>query len=433
MAEMAVLDAIRRQFELYGFAPIETRSVEPLDQLLSKGETDKEIYLLRRLQARPGDADTGMGLHFDLTVPFARYVLQNRASLRFPFKRYQIQKAWRGERPQEGRYREFYQADIDIIDERQLPLHFDAEMPRVLHEVLAGLPIPPVRILINNRKVLEGFYRGIEVSEVATVLRIVDKLDKAGEAAIRDMLKREAALTDTQADFCIALAAIRECDRSFADKIGQLGVKNDMLQHGIEELLYVMESLSDLPRGSVEVDLHIARGFDYYTGTVYEGIMVGHESLGAVCSGGRYDELATLGTSTKFPGVGVSIGVSRILGRLFGQGLLKASRKTPTCVLVTVASESEREDSNRVARILRRRDICCEVAPKAAKYGQQIRYAADKGVPYVWFPRTGTSTEHEVLDLCSRKQTVADIQSWMPDAKEMQPQISYGSLPVSEK
>src|SRR3712207_2379717 len=175
MIELRVIDRLRETFELYGFAPLETRSVEPLDQLLRKGETSKEVYVLRRLQADEAGGDSDLGLHFDLTVPFARYVLENAGRLQFPFRRYQIQKVWRGERPQEGRYREFLQADIDIVDRDTLPFHYDAEMPLVIGDALGGLPIPPVRIQVNNRKVCEGFYRGVGLTDPEAALRAIDR------------------------------------------------------------------------------------------------------------------------------------------------------------------------------------------------------------------------------------------------------------------
>src|SRR5919108_4253327 len=181
LAEQELLDRLRAAFELHGFVPVETRAVERLEHLLKQGETDKEIYVLRRLQAKASEDDSDLGLHYDLTVPFARYVLERRGQLVFPLRRYQIQKSWRGERPQEGRYREFYQADIDVVGQDSLALAHDAELPRVLHEVLAGLPIPPVRLLVNNRKVLEGAYRAIGVDDVQGALRTVDKLTRLGE------------------------------------------------------------------------------------------------------------------------------------------------------------------------------------------------------------------------------------------------------------
>ena len=200
IAELAVLDRIRATFELYGFAPLETRAVEPLDQLLRKGETSKEVYVLRRLHAAgDGPADDALGLHFDLTVPFARYVLENAGKLQFPFRRYQIQRAWRGERPQEGRYREFTQADIDVVDRDTLPLHYEVEMPLVVGDALGGLPIPPIRILVNNRKLCEGYYRGLGIGDPEAALRAIDKLDKIGPAGVAALLTETAGATEAQA------------------------------------------------------------------------------------------------------------------------------------------------------------------------------------------------------------------------------------------
>ena len=208
MIEQYVLDRIRATFELYGFAPLETRAVEPLDTLLSKGETSKEVYLLRRLQ-EDADArgDDTLGLHFDLTVPFARFVVENSGKLTFPFRRYQIQKVWRGERPQEGRYREFLQADIDVVDRDTLPFHYDTEMPLVIGDAFRSLPIPRARIQVNNRKVCEGFYRGLGLADTDQVLRTVDKIDKIGPEKVAALLVETAGATDAQAAACLELAA----------------------------------------------------------------------------------------------------------------------------------------------------------------------------------------------------------------------------------
>src|SRR6185369_5164989 len=220
LAEQQVLDRLRRTFELYGFAPLETRAVEPLDQLLRKGETSKDVYLLRRLQADPEAGDDGsLGLHFDLTVPFARFVLENAGKLQFPFRRYQIQKAWRGERPQEGRYREFLQADIDVVDRETLPFHYDVEIPLIIGDALGGLPITPVRVLTNNRKLCEGFYRGLGLTDPAAALRAVDKLDKIGPDRVADLLAETAGASTEQAKACLALAEISAEDASFADAV----------------------------------------------------------------------------------------------------------------------------------------------------------------------------------------------------------------------
>ena len=425
LIEQFIIDRVRKNFELFGFAPIETRAIEPLQWLLKKGETDKEIYGVHRLQAEAGEEAVDWGLHFDLTIPFARYVLQFRNQLRFPMKRYQIQKVWRGERPQEGRYREFYQADIDVIGEKELPLYYDAEMPRLLHQVLAALPLPPVQILFNNRKILEGFYRGLGITAVDQVLRTVDKLDKIGQDAIYVLLTGECGLTEHQAKKCLEISRIRGFGTEVIAAVKGLQVEGELLATGLTELDFVMQSLQDLPPGVVCADLHIARGLDYYTGTVYEGIMPDYPELGAVCSGGRYDNLASV-AATKLPGVGVSIGITRILGGLLKQGLLKVSRKTPACVLVALPSEATLHLANATATRLRQRGINCEVFHAAAKYGKQIRYAEKKGIPLVWFPPMEASDNHEVRDIRSGKQIVADPDTWMPAPEDRSVQVILG-------
>src|SRR3954466_12780556 len=227
LVEQKILDGLRSSFELFGFAPVETRSVELLETLLAKGETDKEIYVLRRLGAGADEGDAGFGLHYDLTVPFARYAVQNYNELTFPFKRYQIQKAWRGERPQEGRYREFLQADIDVIDRGSLALSFDAEILSVVHEALSAAPFPPVVFHVNNRKLTEGFMRGLGVPEEALVpaMRTLDKLDKVGEEGVRSMLD----LPPDQTEALLDLAAISSGTDSFIDAVRALGPRHDML------------------------------------------------------------------------------------------------------------------------------------------------------------------------------------------------------------
>ncbi|GAA0899574.1 histidine--tRNA ligase [Virgisporangium ochraceum] len=365
--ENTFVERVRRVFELHGFAPVETRAVEPLDQLLRKGETSKEVYTLRRLQAAPeGDEKENLGLHFDLTVPFARYVLENAGRLHFPFRRYQIQKVWRGERPQEGRYREFRQADIDIVDRDSLALHYDYEVPVVAAEALAALPIPQVTVHTSNRKLAQGFYQGLEIADPPAVLRVVDKLDKIGPEKVATELRDTLGLSDAQATACLSLAGIATPDPSFAERVRALGVKSDLLDEGLHELTVVMEAANGLVPGLLLADLSIARGLDYYTGTVYEAKMRGFEKAGAVGAGGRYDNLAESG-SDRFPGVGISLGITRILGLLFGAGALAASRQVPACVLVAVTSEETRAASDSVAAALRRRGIATEVAPAAAK------------------------------------------------------------------
>ncbi|GIE89158.1 histidine--tRNA ligase [Actinoplanes regularis] len=422
MIEQFTLDKIRSTFELYGFAPLETRAVEPLETLLSKGETSKEVYLLRRLQDTadaPAKGEDQLGLHFDLTVPFARFVVENHGKLQFPFRRYQIQKVWRGERPQEGRYREFLQADIDVVNRDTLPFHFDTEMPLVIGDVFRSLPIPPVVIQVNNRKVCEGFYRGLGLADTGEVLRTVDKLDKIGPEKVAALLVETAGATDAQAAACLKLAEISASDGSFVDRVRALGVDAPLLDEGLSELLQVVETAGEHAPGLVRAELKIARGLDYYTGTVYETQMRGYEQHGSICSGGRYETLASVG-NTRFPGVGISIGVSRMLGLLFKQDALSVSRSVPTCVVVALPSDDQRAECDRIAAALRKRGIPTEVAPTAAKFGKQIQFADRRGIPYVWFPGSPST----VKDIRSGEQVEADASTWMPPAADVHPLVT---------
>jgi histidyl-tRNA synthetase len=421
IVEQFVLDRIRETFELHGFSSVETRSVEPLDQLASKGEIDKEVYTVRRLHAEPGRVDD-LGLHFDLTVPFARYVLENAHLLQFPFRRYQIQKVWRGERPQEGRYREFTQADIDIINPTELAAHHDVELPLVtlgaFERLHRDLGLPPVLMRVNNRKLAQGFYSGLEIEDTAAVLRTVDKIDKIGGDRVRDLLT-EQGLSTVQADACVALAQISAPDESFVDAVRALGVKHEQLDEGLELLSDVVRTAAHYAPDRLVADLKIARGLDYYTGTVYETELQGHESLGSVSSGGRYDSLANDGR-TSYPGVGLSIGVTRMLAPLLTRQRLRASRSVPTVVLVAVDAEETRADAIAVAEQLRARGISAEVAPRADKYGRQIRYADRRGIPYVWF---GSAASSEVKDLRTGEQLPADAGRWQPPEEDRRPRV----------
>ncbi|MCV2394541.1 histidine--tRNA ligase [Actinotalea sp. M2MS4P-6] len=432
IVEQHVLDVLRDTFELHGYVGIETRAVEPLDQLLRKGETSKEIYLLRRLQEddeRPADrghreTEQGLGLHFDLTVPFARYVLENAGRLTFPFKRYQIQKVWRGERPQDGRFREFAQADIDVVGLGDLPYHYEVEVPLVVAEAfgrLRSIGMPPVQVLVNNRKVVEGFARGLGLDDVDAVLRSVDKLDKVGPEVVAELLAAEADATTVQAEAVLALAAVRGSDTAVVDDVRALaaahGAGSELLEVGLAELAQLLEAAAVTAPGTLVADLKIARGLDYYTGSVYETVLVGHEHLGSICSGGRYDSLASDGATT-YPGVGISVGVSRLVSRLLSAELVTVTRTVPSAVLVAVTDEAGRADSDRIAAALRARGIPTEVAPTAAKFGKQIRHADRRGIPFVWFPDSG-----EVKDIRSGEQVPADPDSWDPPADDLRPRV----------
>lgn len=427
--EQAVLDRLRDVFERHGFAPLETPAVESLDQLLRKGEIDKEVYVLRRLHADDSDETSdrsALGLHFDLTVPFARYVLEHAGHLEFPFRRYQIQKVWRGERPQEGRFREFTQADIDVVARDVLAFHHDVEVARVMAEALAALDfLPPLRLQVNNRRLIEGFYQGLGAPDVAAVMRVVDRLDKLPAAVIAGQLRDEAGLDDEQAAQCLRLAEIRAGDSSFVERVRALGVEHELLDTGLAELAAVIDGCAAVIDGcaaitgvTVEADLRIARGLDYYTGTVFETRMAGFESLGSICSGGRYESLASDG-KVSYPGVGISLGVTRLLLPLLQRGVLTASRSVPSAVLVALPDEEARPACDAIAQALRRRGIATEVAATPQKYGKQIRYAERRGIPFVWFP----GAPHEVKDIRSGEQVVADPASWTPPENDLRPQV----------
>jgi histidyl-tRNA synthetase len=421
IVEDRFVEAIRTRFELAGFAPLRSRAIEPLSTLLSKGETDKEIFTLSRLQAGDDDEGDKLGLHFDLTVPFARFVGERAGSLHFPFKRYQIQPAWRGERPQEGRYREFLQADADVIGKGSLPLHYDAELPALLIGILDALPMPPATIRINNRKILDGFMSGLGIEDVTGTLRKVDKLGKIGEAKLEALLRE--SVDERQARAVLALCRIRTPDASFADAVRELGVSSATLDVGLAELATVMDGNRHLRAGAVVADLSIARGFDYYTGTVYEGTMAGFERVGAVCSGGRYDDLVAQGAESReaYPGVGVSIGVSRILGLLIGRGHLVASRATPTCVLVALNDAGHRADAAAIAHELRSRGIAAEPYHEPESYKKQLRWAQRLGIPYVWFHEG--ERKHSVKNMTDGTQTEADLATWQPAPELLRPAI----------
>ncbi|WP_130874021.1 histidine--tRNA ligase [[Pseudopropionibacterium] massiliense] len=425
LVENQVLATITSTFELHGFAPIETRAVEPLDQLSRKGEIDKEIYVVRRLHAQAGETDE-LGLHFDLTVPFARYVLEHSGHLSFPFRRYQVQKVWRGERPQEGRYREFTQADIDIVGRDRLADHHDAEIPLVALDVFGklhrDLGLPPVSIRVNNRKLSEGFYRGLGIDDTAAVLQRVDKYDKVGPDVVVELLTEQVGLSESQARACVALAGIRSEDESFVDQVRALGVTHELLDEGLTDLASLIRIARGTEPGRVVADLRIARGLDYYTGTVYETLLLGSEKLGSVASGGRYDSLASDGRTT-FPGVGYSFGVTRILAPLIGRGALTTTRGVPSAVLVAVDSEDTRDRAISVARRLRERGIACEVAPRADKFGRQIRFAERRGIPFVWF---GADLDDSVKDIRSGEQLPAAPDAWRPPAEDATPRVIRG-------
>lgn len=415
IVELQWLDRIRAIFESYGYAPIETRSIEPVEVLLKQGDTDKEIYAIRRLLAEPGeDATPEHALHYDMTVPMARYVAANLNELVFPFKRYQMQKAWRGERPQEGRFREFYQCDIDVIDTREIPLHFDAEMPAIVFETLDALGVGPSVTKLNNRKILAGYYEGLGIADAANAIRIVDKLDKIGAKGVSEMLAKELSLSPDAIGKILALTEIRGTDAAILGQVEKLGVKSETLEKGLFELGFVMKELERFPKGSFVADLSIARGLAYYTGSVYETKLADFPDFPTVCGGGRYDNLVGSLINRRLPGIGISIGLTRIFWKLQKEGRLKPTRKTPTDILVVFPRGGDYASVAAAARTLRARGLKVEMYHEDRKFDAQLKYANDKGIPFVWFLPEAAGASHRVRDMATGRQTDADPATWHP-------------------
>lgn len=410
LVEQKWFDHIRRVFESYGFCSIETPSVEALDAITAKGEVDKEIYVIDRLHKEEGDKEARLALHFDQTVPMARYVAQHFSDLVFPFKRYQMQRVWRGERPQMGRMREFYQCDIDIIHVDNLPISFDADVAAVMYEVLEGLNIGRVQLRINNRKILMGLLESMNITDAIPVTRAVDKLEKIGEGEVRKQLL-EAGLSEAQANDVLTLAQIK----GKGDAIRAIEAKNDTMKAGIEELAFVLDNLKHLPDHAVVGDLMIVRGLDYYTGTVYETQLLDvPEFTGSVCSGGRYDDLAGSFINKHLPGVGISIGFSRLFDvmRQSRPDLLGIGPKSPAHIMMVLPSEDKRALAHETARTLRNRGYNVEVYHAPQKIGKQMEYASKKLIPYVWFPPFEDGKLHEVKNMTTGEQFTADPDNW---------------------
>jgi histidyl-tRNA synthetase len=403
LVEQKWLDHIRRVFESYGYTNIETPAAEEINVLTAKGETDKEIYTLTRLQADESDTkEARIGLHFDQTVPLARYTAMHFNELDFPFKRYAMQKVWRGERPQLGRMREFYQCDIDVIHVDHLPLHFDAEMPAVIYEVFKGLDIGRIQIRISNRKILLGLLEALNINDVVPITRTVDKLDKLGKDEVSRLLVKECGLSEEQASCILELVTLQITTQSFDVLLHDFIARNDVIarsdsdaaihtmQEGIEELSFILDQLSHLPEGAVVADLSIVRGLDYYTGTVYETRLLDiPEFTSSVCSGGRYDDLAGSYINKHLPGVGISIGFTRLFDVLRHNGYIKTDKKCPTDILVILPEEDMRTKAQDHAATLRKQGKNVEVYHAPQKIGKQIAYAEKKGIPYVYFPDLG--------------------------------------------
>jgi histidyl-tRNA synthetase len=391
VAFQSMLDAIRRNFERFGFVPVETPAIELASVLLTKegGETERQVYFVQSTGSIEQGEKPDLALRFDLTVPLARYVAEHEHDLTFPFRRYQIQRVHRGERAQRGRFREFYQCDIDVIGKDQLSVRYDAELPAVIYSVFRDLGIGPFTIQINNRKLMRGYLHalGIEdASRQALVLREVDKLDKRGVDHVRAALTGDAlGLSADAADRLLAFVQTRST--SLADalaKLDALGGGNAALDEGKAELAEVLALVKafGVPETHFALNLSIARGLDYYTGTVYETTLDDHPSIGSICSGGRYENLASHYTKSKLPGVGISIGATRLYWQLREAGLFSSGRSTVE-VLVAQMDEAELPRYLALATELREAGINTEVVIEPGKLARQFRYADRAGIRFV--------------------------------------------------
>ncbi|GHE38263.1 histidine--tRNA ligase [Vulcaniibacterium thermophilum] len=393
IAFQRMLDVIRRNFERFGFLPVETPVMELSEVLLTKsgGETERQVYFVQSTGAleKGGEGRPELALRFDLTVPLARYVAEHEHELAFPFRRYQMQRVYRGERQQRGRFREFYQCDIDVIGKDALSIRHDAELPAVIHAVFSELDIGAFTIQLNNRKLMRGFFEQQGVADPdlqAAVLREVDKLDKRGADYVRETLSGEGfALAPEAVARILDFVDVRST--SHADAIARLealGDGNEALREGVAELREVLELVRAMgvPESAYALNFSIARGLDYYTGTVYETTLDDYPQIGSICSGGRYDNLASHYTKSKLPGVGISIGLTRLFWQLREAGLIRTAGSTVQ-VLVTQMDAAHLPHCLEVARELRHGGINTETVLEPSKLAKQFKYADRAGIRFV--------------------------------------------------
>jgi histidyl-tRNA synthetase len=395
IAFQRMLDVIRRNYERFGFLPIETPVIEYSDVLLTKtgGETERQVYFVQSTGAlhaeKEADGVPELALRFDLTVPLARYVAEHERDLSFPFRRYQMQRVYRGERAQRGRFREFYQCDIDVIGKDSLSVRYDAEVPAVIYSVFRELNVGAFTIQMNNRKLMRGYFEKLGIADAEQqmlVLREVDKLDKRGADYVRDTLTGEAfGLSSGVANQILAFVQVRSTSLQDAfDKLAALGEGPEAMEQGRAELKEVLGLIHafGVPETHYALNLSIARGLDYYTGTVYETTLNDHPQIGSVCSGGRYENLASQYTKSKLPGVGISIGLTRLYWQLRDAGLVNTAQSTVD-VLVTQMDEAQLPAYLALANELRSAGIATEVVLEAGKLGKQFKYADRAGIRFV--------------------------------------------------
>ena len=378
-----IMEVLRKTYSLYGFTPLDTPVIESSEVLLAKagGETEKQIYRFQK-----GDSD--LSLRFDLTVPLAKYVALHYNELSFPFRRYQIGKVYRGERAQRGRFREFYQADIDIIGDGKLDITNEAEIPSIIYQTFTSLGLTRFQIRVNNRKILNGFYAMLGLTEQSgDIMRTVDKLDKIGAGKVRTCLTEDVGLTAEQADEIMQFISITGSNRQVPDALAGYQGRHELFDQGLDELNTVTRYLSafGVPEENFAVDLTIARGLDYYTGTVYETTLLDHPEIGSVCSGGRYDNLAAYYTDRQLPGVGISIGLTRLFYVLGEQGLLNPQLPTAPADVLILPMTQDLTPAIRLATRLRSAGVRTQLYTEQKKLKAKMNYADKLGVPYVVF------------------------------------------------
>ena len=379
-----IMEILRSTYSLYGFTPLDTPIIESAEVLLAKGggETEKQIYRFQK-----GDSD--LALRFDLTVPLAKYVALHYGELQFPFRRYQIGKVYRGERAQRGRFREFYQADIDIIGDGKLDIINEAEIPSIIFRTFSQLGLKRFQIRVNNRKILNGFYSMVGLADKSQdVMRTVDKLDKIGAEKVKTLLMEDIGVAEDVANQVLDFIAIGGSNQEVLAALEGYQGKDELFDTGLEELSTVVRYLSafGVPEENFAVDLTIARGLDYYTGTVYETTMLDHPEIGSVCSGGRYDNLAEYYTDKQLPGVGISIGLTRLFYVLGEQGMLNPDLPTAAAdVLVIPMGEEQQGYAIATATALREAGIRTQLYAEKKKFKARITYASKMGIPYAMF------------------------------------------------
>ena len=378
-----IMEIIRSSYSLYGYTPLDTPLIEASEILLAKGggETEKQIYRFTK-------GDTDLSLRFDLTVPLAKYVALHYNELAFPFKRFQIGKVYRGERAQRGRFREFYQADIDIIGDTQLDIANDAEIPAIIYTVFSRLGLKRFQIRINNRRILNGFYAMLGLTgKAGDIMRTVDKLEKIGVDGVRAILVDDLGLTAGQADEILGFTGIRGTNDEVLNALEGYRGRNELFDTGLDELKTVTKYLGGfgVPQDNFVVDLTIARGLDYYTGTVYETSLLDHPEIGSVCSGGRYDNLAEYYTDRQLPGVGISIGVTRLFYVLGEQGMLNDKVPMAPADALILPMTEDLSAAVELGTTLRNRGLRTQLYTEAKKFKQKMNYADKLGVPFVLF------------------------------------------------